>query len=211
MHQVGRQTKGGIPVARERRAIDDIQKATVKTVEFHPYNKQGDVMGHQVNFFALPVEIAEIREKLESAGDFLIIRNRSETAVPDIVGSFEERWKQQPWLYFCLVRRENLQDVVTCKVGEQDYWTVDVTRSPVVEFHRPFFDNECLRRGRAYFVDGIFGPNGEKIDKPDDFTKWAKRVLLIIRKSLCKRGSDYIGEQALDWLAQSRTHRLDTL
>jgi hypothetical protein len=39
MHQVGRQTKGGRPVAREARALDDIQEATGQRPEFHPYNK----------------------------------------------------------------------------------------------------------------------------------------------------------------------------
>ncbi len=38
MHQVGRQTKGGLPVARERRALDDIKKASGVTPTFHPYN-----------------------------------------------------------------------------------------------------------------------------------------------------------------------------
>ncbi len=38
IHQVGRQTQGGLPVARERQAIQDIKNATGKTPEFHPYN-----------------------------------------------------------------------------------------------------------------------------------------------------------------------------
>ncbi|HYO55968.1 hypothetical protein [Archangium sp.] len=37
MHQVGRQTKDAQPVARERKALDDIQKATGDRPEFHPY------------------------------------------------------------------------------------------------------------------------------------------------------------------------------
>ncbi len=37
-HQVGRQTKSGQPVAREKKAMDDIQKATGKRPKFHPYN-----------------------------------------------------------------------------------------------------------------------------------------------------------------------------
>ncbi|MGH7991500.1 MAG: RHS repeat-associated core domain-containing protein, partial [Limisphaerales bacterium] len=40
MHQVGRQTQGGLPVSRERQAIQDVQNATGKTPQFHPYNKQ---------------------------------------------------------------------------------------------------------------------------------------------------------------------------
>jgi hypothetical protein len=38
MHQVGRQTGAGNPVAREGRALDDIQGATKSRPEFHPYN-----------------------------------------------------------------------------------------------------------------------------------------------------------------------------
>jgi hypothetical protein len=37
MHQVGLQTKDGQPVARERKALDDIQKATGDRPEFHPH------------------------------------------------------------------------------------------------------------------------------------------------------------------------------
>jgi RHS repeat-associated protein len=39
MHQVGKQTtKGKKPVSRERKAIEDVEKATKKKVKFHPYN-----------------------------------------------------------------------------------------------------------------------------------------------------------------------------
>lgn len=37
MHQVGRQTKGGQPVSRERKALDDIEGATGTRPTFHPY------------------------------------------------------------------------------------------------------------------------------------------------------------------------------
>jgi len=38
LHQVGRQTKGGAPVSREVKAMDDIQKATGIRPQFHPHN-----------------------------------------------------------------------------------------------------------------------------------------------------------------------------
>jgi RHS repeat-associated protein len=39
LHQVGKKTKGGEPVSRERKAIDDIEKARPgDKVTFHPYN-----------------------------------------------------------------------------------------------------------------------------------------------------------------------------
>jgi RHS repeat-associated protein len=42
MHQVGKQNQDGTPVARERRAMDDIEKATGQRPQFHPYNKKKD-------------------------------------------------------------------------------------------------------------------------------------------------------------------------
>ena len=38
MHQVGRQTMGGLPVSRERTALDDIQAGSGIRPKFHPYN-----------------------------------------------------------------------------------------------------------------------------------------------------------------------------
>jgi len=38
MHQIGRQTRSGAPVAREARAIRDIEHATGQNVQFHAYN-----------------------------------------------------------------------------------------------------------------------------------------------------------------------------
>ncbi len=37
MHQIGRQTKGGAPVTREVRALNDIERATGTPPRFHPY------------------------------------------------------------------------------------------------------------------------------------------------------------------------------
>ena len=37
-HQVGKQTKKGIPIKRERDAAEDIETATGIKVSFHPYN-----------------------------------------------------------------------------------------------------------------------------------------------------------------------------
>jgi hypothetical protein len=37
-HQVGKQNKDGTPVKRERTAKKDIEDATNKPVQFHPYN-----------------------------------------------------------------------------------------------------------------------------------------------------------------------------
>jgi hypothetical protein len=39
MHQAGKQTQAGNPVARETRALNDVQNATGKRPQFDPTNK----------------------------------------------------------------------------------------------------------------------------------------------------------------------------
>lgn len=39
MHQVGKQTKGGAPVSREVKALDDIEGSTGGRPNYHPYNQ----------------------------------------------------------------------------------------------------------------------------------------------------------------------------
>ncbi|WP_136966829.1 hypothetical protein [Polyangium sorediatum] len=38
-HQVGKQRKDGQPVERERKALDDVERAKRRRPTFHPYNK----------------------------------------------------------------------------------------------------------------------------------------------------------------------------
>jgi hypothetical protein len=42
MNQVAKQTQSGNPVAREGRALDDIQNQTGQRPNFHPYNNPKD-------------------------------------------------------------------------------------------------------------------------------------------------------------------------
>jgi hypothetical protein len=42
LHQVGKQTKSGMPVSRERASMKDMEKATGVKPEFHPYNKPNE-------------------------------------------------------------------------------------------------------------------------------------------------------------------------
>jgi hypothetical protein len=39
-HQVGKQRKDGQPVARERKALDDVERAKGERPTFHPYNEE---------------------------------------------------------------------------------------------------------------------------------------------------------------------------
>jgi len=91
-------------------------------------------------------------------------------------------------------------------VPTQGYWTVDVLRSPVVQFRGCYFDGKIPRRGRVYYVDGFYAENDEWVEKPESFRAWAKAVLKAAKKGLKRQDSDYIGPEASEWLAQGDGH-----
>lgn len=160
-------------------------------------------MGHQVNFYAIPEDIVHIEQKIREIESLAILHSRSNTATPRIVPSLDFRESDQQWLFFHLVRESDLSCVVTRHVPSQSYWTIDVLRSPVIEFNRCYFDGRILRRGRVYYVDAFYGPDDAWMEKSEDFRLWAKSVLKIIRHCFKKHGSDYIGNETLGWLKGS--------
>jgi hypothetical protein len=157
-------------------------------------------VGHQLNFHATPADIAELETDIRKQEPIAIIHSRSPTANPLVLPSLSFVEGGEPFLFYRLVRESDLSEVVTRHVPAQGYWTVDVLRSPVVEFNSCYFDGKILRRGRAYYVDGFYGEGEAWVEKPESFRLWARGVLRILRKSLKRHGTDYIGRDALSWL-----------
>jgi hypothetical protein len=157
-------------------------------------------MSHQLNFHATPADVAELEAAFRALEPMAIIHSRSPTVEPRAVPSLRLEEGGQPWLFYYLVRERDLVDVVTRHIPAQGYWTVDVLRSPVVEFNSCYFDRKILRRGRLYYLDGFYGENEAWVEKPEAFRLWAKAVRKFAWKSLTKHDADYIGRDALAWL-----------
>ncbi|HMF30933.1 MAG TPA: hypothetical protein VKK79_05945 [Candidatus Lokiarchaeia archaeon] len=156
-------------------------------------------MKYEVNFYLTPEDAILVQSRLSEIVPVKILHSRSPTQDPQVVDSLDHREAGKQWLSLFLVREEDLNDVVMHYVDVQDYWTVDDLRSPVIEFTCSFFDNDILRRGRAYYVEGYHEQDQGWIEKSAPFKAWAKIVLDTIKKSLNRRMSDYIGPSALSW------------
>lgn len=157
-------------------------------------------MGKQVSFFMLPSDIDSLEVTFERIEPFIILHSRSNSATPRRLSSINPSIGAEDWLYLYLVRPEDIGRVLLKHVPNQDYWLIDVIRSPVVELQRCFFDGKLLRRGRAFFTEKYYDSNGILIQKTESFKLWAKSVLKAIKKDSNKNGSDYIGKDAAKWL-----------
>jgi hypothetical protein len=157
-------------------------------------------VGHQLNFYATPVDIAELEAAIRALEPVVVLHDRSSSAAPQVLPSLRVTQDGEPWLFYYLVREPDLSAVVTRHVPAQGYWTIDSLRSPVLEFHSCYFDRELLRRGRIHYADGFYGVDDVWRDKPEGFRTWAKAVWKAVRKPLRRHGTDYIGRDAATWL-----------
>ncbi len=158
-------------------------------------------MGHQVSFYILPDDIAEIESAIGQLEPMRVLHSRSPSRDPRVLPSchFYDEDAGHPWLSYYLVRECDLGDVVTRYVSAQGYWSIDSLRSPVMEFSSCYFDGEIIRRGRLYYVDGFYDEEAW-IEKSEGFRHWAKAVLRVTKKRLERHDSDYVGRAASEWV-----------
>jgi len=163
-------------------------------------------MGHQASYLLTPSDTVALEARLRARFDFVIFRYRSKSSTPHLVNSLhlEENGKQA--FDFYVARPEDLKSVVMDYVPAQKYWIVDTTPNPIVEVRGSALENNLLYAGRVYYVDGLYGPDGEWMLKSEEFRKWAKRFLSAVKKSLkvvepFPKCTYYAGEEAAALLA----------
>lgn len=150
-----------------------------------------------------------MEEEIRNVAAVLVLHENSPTLAPRVLSSLDLRENGRRWLRFYLVRDVDLDSVVVEHVPAQGHWSIDVLRSPVVQFNCCYFDEEILRRGRVYYVDGFYGPDRAWVEKSEGFRAWARAVFKAVRKHLRKEGSKYVGEDTLTWLANSGGRLVD--
>jgi hypothetical protein len=159
-------------------------------------------MGHQLYFFAGPNDLLALEARVKGVDHSPILHQRSFAPTPRVLEStvFKENGKQ--WLYFYLIRSEDLASVKLREVATQGYWVVEDLTSPVVELNRCYYDGKILRRGRLYYTDGYFEQSGW-IEKSPEFIGWAKRIFAAARKSFKfdRELLSYIGPEAKELLS----------
>jgi hypothetical protein len=195
---------------RERReASRDVRPAPEPRGRAPPSSlKRFATVGHQINCYIDHNDTSAIVRSILDARDCLIVHERSPVPRPGVVNTLLLAEGGTPWLSLSLVRREDLEAVRLNSVPEQSCWTVDVTRSPVIEFQGCYCDEEIIRRGRLYYVDSFSDDTGVSVRKSEEFRRWAKGLLSRVRRQLSPHGDgDYIGRGAAA-LASSGARRL---
>jgi len=160
-------------------------------------------MGHQARFYITPEDTTALEKRLSKGANAIFLHSRSMANEPRIVDSLSYKSEGNRWLFYYLTRAEDLSSVVMTHVPVQEYWNIDIFRSPVIQFNGCYSDGQVLRIGRLYYVDGFYGADDQWVYKSESFRSWAKSVLTMTKRMLRRNGTDYIGKGAEEWLASS--------
>ena len=167
-------------------------------------------MGRQINFFLHPDDQSEFDKLVKSCGDVVMIPYYHYQEKVSIVETsvVTDREKNGNRIY--LVRPQDLECLQLEYFEKFNYWLVDDTNAPVIEFDISLLIDNYITRGRLYFKTDYLEDN-QLINKPEDFIKWGDKLLRTFRRKLkrhkivVKNGfyNAYLGENALNWVEQN--------
>lgn len=152
-------------------------------------------MGRQVNFFMHPDDLPELEAELRDRWSLLFYPRTVNRAPIDALESLALDYStiapRDEKMYAVLSPRYDADYGFTCYYnGRRKDFMICVSTSPVIEFHRCFFDGKVLKAGRMYFVPQ---------DDPAYFVPWADSVLKWVRRRYTRVGRHYAGPCAIVW------------
>ncbi|HRG49248.1 MAG TPA: hypothetical protein PLX69_23385 [Leptospiraceae bacterium] len=139
----------------------------------------------QINFYLTPKDAEIINSYVHTNGWLIIsqpMRENKLEFVDSILDRVREGKEIQSFKY--LVRKEDQDLVIIKSVPTQNYYLIDSSNSPTVEFWYPRPSEEnVIRRGRVYYTkDYLDQPtkteplkNPEFLKMADDFFKWIRK------------------------------------
>jgi len=156
-------------------------------------------MGKQINFFLSRNDSANLERTLLELEPSILLDSRSRGPFPKPYDEDEELEGGRRNLFLYLVRRDDLESVITNEVPTQGYWSILDLYSSVIEVTRCGDADNVLRRGRLYYIESYFDEKDKLVSKSDEFRTWAKRVLSKARRMLTydKELSAYLGDEAI--------------
>lgn len=150
----------------------------------------------QLNFFLTQNDQAELLAELDLLGSFVYIESTSESGALRILGSAEIKKMGSEPLKIGVTLSRYVDKIDLIRSGVRAF--ADIDASPLIEFGRCYQDEECIRRGRFYFVKRFVAARGV-VNKDEEFVKWGNSLISRARRVLKRDSvsSAYFGSEAL--------------
>jgi hypothetical protein len=149
----------------------------------------------QINLFLTSADEGELLKAIWAKSEYVIVDNIAPNRSPRLLETIEI----QDRLKVYLAPPSHVRDIQLSEMKIAPYWTVDVVKSPVVEFVRCYHTEGRIQPGRLYFIIEYY--EGKiSATKNRDFVEWANTIVKIARRIL-KNDSEsfyYFGPEALN-------------
>ncbi|MEM7184693.1 MAG: hypothetical protein AAF518_27610 [Spirochaetota bacterium] len=137
----------------------------------------------QINFFLTPEDVEEVNHYLKEKNllvspqplpaktvtlvDSLLVRN--------LDNDFQVRGQKY------IFRAEDKQHVKVEYIAQQDYYSIEITNSPVIEFLYPSYKPNLIRPGRVYFVKNALNQDtNQEETKKRELSKSRRRSVPVV-------------------------------
>lgn len=153
-------------------------------------------MSRQINFYLTEADQIALEQRLLQAGPLLAIGTTSPNEELATIQPGENGVADLSHLVIYLVRPDDVSKVGLKSVPAQGYFSVDQSRSPVVELLRSRRKEDKLQRGRIYAQTSHYGDDGNLISREESFLQWLSKLLYHARKTLIREDGVYVGPDA---------------
>lgn len=161
------------------------------------------MMGRQINFYLMEDEIQEIDTYIRKTG-LIILPNYTQSEKIEPISSLLDK-NTYPGKFLSLSALIN--QIEKRFVETQNYYSIDVLKSPVIEFTPGFQEGNLKRRGRIYYTKTTTGTGSvlksdSFLKTADDFFKWFRKHF----KNIKLKGYEniLITERTGEWLNFSK-------
>src|SRR5262245_8694059 len=110
----------------------------------------------QINFFLTTADQASLMKHFEARGAFIVVHSRAQDNSVRLLKTAEIKKMGTEPLTVYLARPCDVGAVQLNVLQQQAYSTIDVVRSPVIQFTRCFHLENRPRRGRLYFMTAYY-------------------------------------------------------
>lgn len=168
------------------------------------------MIGKQINFYLMEDDLKEVDVYIKKSGLYIFPNFTKDSSLNPLSSLLDNH----SYLIKYLAVPSAIKEIVKRYVDTQDYYTIDVLESPVIELNPGYIDKNLKRRGRIYYTKNSIGSNGfEKnksfLEMSNEFFKWFRKNF----KNVKLKGLENIlvSERTLQWLEASKDNTLSDL
>jgi hypothetical protein len=172
----------------------------------------------QINFYFTKEDMLEVDAFVKEKGIIIIQERNSSTKIETInsLGNFDTCKKKGS----LLTLPKEIDSIKTTFIDKQNFYTVDIISSPVIEISPSFIHNNILSRGRLYYIKTYYNENNEYVDKPSELLQTATDLFKWIKKHFKPKKNSkvplipnmdgiLISERVLDWMHKENGNLAD--